>query len=111
MVSVKYIKTVDRCPPFRYILLAIGMPSYKIAKFLFPRMKFITPNEFTVKDTFCFAKEIVEQYSSFVMGSLDVNSLFTNTSLDEFFDICTNSIYSEIDVIEGINKEEFRNLF
>ena len=74
-------------------------------------MKFITSNEFAVRDTFCFGKEIVEQYSSFVMGSLDVNSLFTNTPLDEFVDTCTNSIYSEIDLIEGINKEEFRNLF
>ena len=55
---------VDRCPPFRPILSAIGTPSYKIAKFLVPRMNSITSNEFTVKDTFCFAKEIVEQDSS-----------------------------------------------
>ena len=47
---------VDRCPSFRPILSAIGTPSYKIAKFLVPRMDFITSNELTVKDTFCFAK-------------------------------------------------------
>ena len=44
------------------------------------------------------------------MGSLDVDSLFTYTPLDKTIDICTNSIYSEQDVIEGINKEEFQNL-
>ena len=60
---------VDRCPPFRPIVSAIGMPPYKIAKFLVPRMNFITSNEFNVKDTFFFAKEIVEQDSSLVMGS------------------------------------------
>ena len=48
-----------------------------------------TSNEFTVKDTFCFAKEIVEQESFLVMGSLDVNSLFTNIPLDETIYICT----------------------
>ena len=52
-------------------------------------MNFITSNEFTVKDTFCFAKEIVEQDSSLVMGSLDVDSLFTNILLDKTIDICT----------------------
>ena len=31
------------------------------------------------------------------MGSLDVDSLFINVSLDETIDICTNTIYSEQD--------------
>ena len=41
---------VCRCPPFRRILSAIGRPSYKIAKFLVPRMNSITSNEFTVNE-------------------------------------------------------------
>ena len=101
---------VDRYPLFRPILSAIGMPSYKIAKFLVLRMNSITSSEFTVKDTFCFAKEIVEQDSSPVMGSLDVDSLFTNILLDETINICTNTVYSKQDVIQCMNKEEFRNL-
>ena len=55
--------------------------------------------------TLFFAKEIVEQDSSPVIGSLDVNSLLMNISPDETIDICTNTIYSEQDVIVGINKE------
>ena len=43
------------------------------------------------------------------MGSLDVDSLFTNIPLEETIDICTNIIYNETDIIEGINKDEFRN--
>ena len=74
------------------------------------RMNFVTSNEFTVKDTFCFAEEIVEQDISLLMGSLDVDSLFINILLDETSDICTSTIYSEQVIIEGINKEEFRNL-
>ena len=44
------------------------------------------------------------------MGSLDVDSLFTNIPLDETIDICTNTIYSKQDVMQGINKEELQNL-
>ena len=101
---------VHRYPPFRCILSAIGTPSYEIAKLLVPRMNSITSNEFTVKNTFCFAKEIVEQESPLIEGSIDVDSLFTNIPLVETIDICTNTIYGEQDVIQGINKEEFRNL-
>ena len=44
------------------------------------------------------------------MGSLDVDCLFTNIPLDETNDISTNTIYSQKDVIEVINKEKFRHL-
>ena len=104
-------KTVtDICPPFRPILSAIGTPSYEIAKFLVPKLSSITFNEFTVKDSFVFAEEIVHQDSKFCIGGLDVDSLFTNVPLEETINICTNLIYDNVDVIEGINKFEFRNL-
>ena len=98
------------CPPFTPILSAIGTPSYKIAKFLVPKLSSITFNEFTVKDYFAFAEEIVHQDSKLYMGSLDVDSLFTNIPLEETINICTNLIYDNVDVIEGINKFEFKNL-
>ena len=101
---------VDVCPPFRPILSAIGTPTYKIAKFLVPILSCLTINEFTVKDSFSFAKEIVEQDSNFYMGSLDVDSLFTNIPLEETINICTESIYDQNDSIEGLNKSEFKEL-
>ena len=48
--------------------------------------------------------------SFLVISSLGDDSLFTNIPLDETIDICTNTIYSQQNVIESINKEEFRNL-
>ena len=48
-----------------------------------PILKSLTSNEYTVKDSFAFAEEIVEQDSEFFMGSLDVDSLFTNIPLEE----------------------------
>ena len=100
----------DVCPPFRPILSAIGTPSYKLAKFLVPKLSSITFNEFTVKDSFAFAEQIVYQDGKFFMGSLDVDSLFTNIPLEETINICTNLLYNNVDVIEGINKSEFENL-
>ena len=42
------------------------------------------------------------------MGSLDLDLLFSNTPLVETIDICTITIYSQQDVIKGINEEDFR---
>ena len=44
------------------------------------------------------------------MGSLDVDSLFTNIPLKETINICTNLLYKNVDVTEGINKSEFEKL-
>ena len=98
------------CPPFRPILSAIGTPSYKLAKFLVPKLSSVTFNEFTVKDFFAFAEEIVHQDSKLFIGSLDVDSLFTNIPLEDTINVCTNLLYNNEDVIEGINKSEFKNL-
>ena len=89
---------------------AIGTPTYEIAKFLVPMLSSLTINEFTVKDSFSFAKEIVEQDSNFYMGSLDMDSLFTNILLEETINICTESIYDQNDSTEGLNKSEFKEL-
>ena len=44
------------------------------------------------------------------MGSVDVDSLFTNIPLEEAINICTESIYDQNDSIEGLNKSEFKEL-
>ena len=64
-------------------MLAINTPTYKLAKFLVPVLKSLSTNEYTVKGSFAFAEEIVEQDPEFFMGSLDFDSLFTNIPLEE----------------------------
>ena len=54
------------------------------------------------KDRFAFAEEIVQQDSKLFMGSLDVDSLFTNIPLEEIINICTSLLYNK--------KCEFKNL-
>ena len=101
---------IDVCPPFRPILSAIGTRSYKLAKYLVPKLSSITFNEFTVKDSFAFAEEIVHHDDKLFIGSHDVDSLFTNIPLKETINIYTNLLHKNVDVIEGINKSEFENL-
>ena len=65
-----------------------------------------TTNEFTVKDYFHFAEEIVDQQHDLFMGSLDVDYLFTNTPLEETIEICTNELFKESETVEGLSKTE-----
>ena len=59
----------------------------------------------------CFRyEELVHQDSKLFMGSLDADSLFTSILIEENIDICTNLLYNNEDIIEGINKSEFKNL-
>ena len=91
-------------------LSALQTPTYNLAKFLVPILNSLTKNEYTVKVSFQFAKEICEQDPTLSMGSLDVDSLFTNIPLDETIDICVNHFFDNTDTVEGFTKPEFKQL-
>ena len=44
------------------------------------------------------------------MGILDVDSLFINIPLEKTINICTESIYDQNSIAEGLNKSEFKEL-
>ena len=111
MGFVKYInKKQTVAPPFKPILSALQTPTYNLAKFLVPILDPLTKNEYTVKDSFHFAEDICEQDPSLSMGSLDVDSLFTNIPLDETIDICINQLFENTDTVEGFTKSELKQL-
>ena len=101
--------SAENCSPFRPLLLALNIPTYKLEKFLVPILKPFTTNEFTVKNLFHFAEEIVDQQTDFFMNSVDVDSLFTNIPLEETNEICTNELFKESETVEDLNKSEFRS--
>ena len=68
----------DNIPKFRPILSGIGTPVYKLAKFLVPILSPLTVKDYTVKDSFSFAKEVVNFDHNLFMASLDVESFFTS---------------------------------
>ena len=97
-------------PPFRPILSAIRTCAYNLARFFVPILKEYTINEYTVKDSFSFAEEIVEQDSKLYMVSFDVESLFTNIPLDETIDICVDRVYHRKKIVKGLLKRHFKQL-
>ena len=43
-------------------------------------------------------------------GGLDIDSLFTNISLEETIKICTNNLFKNNDIVHGCKKSEFKDL-
>ena len=97
-------------PPFRPILSAIRTCSYNLAKFFVPILKESTINEYTVKDSFSFAEEITQQKTEKFMVAFDVESLFTNISLDETINICIDRVYKRKKKANGLLKRHFKQL-
>ena len=78
----KVQKTViNNIPQFRPIYQLLT-PLYKLAKYLLPILSPLTVNDYTVKDSFTFAKEVINFDHNLFMASLDVESLFTNIPID-----------------------------
>ena len=63
---------VDNMPKFRPIISAVNIPRYNLAKFFMPILELLTHSKFSVKDSFSFAKEIINYDSSFFITNLDV---------------------------------------
>ena len=45
------------------------------------------------------------------MESLDVDSLFTNIPLEETIDICTYTLFENMEKVEGLSKIELRSFY
>ena len=88
----------------------LNTPTYKLAKFLVPILKPLTTNEFTIKDSFHFPEEIVDQQHDLFMGNLDVDSLFTDIPLEETIETSTKKLFKESETVEGLSKTEFKEL-
>ena len=82
-------------PKFQPILSAINTLGYNSAKFLIPILQPLIHNEFTIEDSFSFAKEIPTYDSSLYMSSLDVQFLFTNIPLNEAINNCISNLHNK----------------
>ena len=82
---------VNGFPKLRPILSALNTGTYKWAEFFVTLLlRDLNSNQFTLKDSFEFAKIVCEQDAGLSMASLDVDSLFTNIPLEETINICVN---------------------
>ena len=103
-------KCVGACPPFRPTLSALQTATYKLAKYLVPILEPLANNKYTLKDSFNLATEIVEQGSSNFMGSLDIDSLFTNISFEKNIEICTSNLVKNSGIFHGLKNGEFKDI-
>ena len=78
--------------PFRPYLLVLHTLTNKL-KIFSTNFKPFTNNKFTVKDNLHFAGEIIDQQPDSFMGSLDLDSLFTDIALHGTIQICTNELF------------------
>ena len=101
---------IENFPPFQPILSAMITSSYNIAKHLVPILEPITTNQFTIKNSFEFAKEVIEQDSGLFMASLDVESLFTNIPSEEAIDISCDSLFCSEAKINNFSRNDFEKL-
>ena len=77
-----------------------------IFKVFVPFVKPFTSNNYTVNDSFVFAKDITQQSSKLFMAFRDVNSFFTNVPLDKTIEICVNQLFKSSQTVSGLNKQQ-----
>ena len=104
-------RLVNGFPKLTPILSAINTGTYKWAKSFVLLLKSFTSNNFAVKDSFDFAKDITQQSSKLFMSFLDVDSLFKNVQLDETIEICVNELFKSSQTVSGPNKQQILEKF
>ena len=55
-------------------------------------------------------RKLLKQDSELFMGSLDVDSLFTNSPIEAAIDICANASFENREKVEGLSKIELKEL-
>ena len=88
----------------------MGIPTYNLAKLLFPILSPLTVNEFSVHDSFLFADEVVNFDANCIMASLDIESLFNNIPLDETVGNCINDLFCNNDTVRNLIKEDLKEV-
>ena len=97
-------KYVDGCPTFGPLLSLLQSPTYRLEKYLVPILDPLTTNKYVVKNSLNFTTEILEQDPSDFKKSLDIDSLFTNITLEEATEVCTNNLFKNKDIVYGLQK-------
>ena len=97
--------------PIRPILSTLNTFNYKVAKYLVPILEPLTSNEFTLKNSYDFVKEIKTlEVANTVMASFDIKSLFTQIPLDETIQIICGKLFKDNDSYLNYTKKQFTNL-
>ena len=92
---------------FNLFFQSFGHPRIRQLSFLFLYIKDLTSNEYSVKDSFDFAKEILLLNSHCFMESLEITSLLTNIPLGETLNICSNELFDKKQYVSNLDQASF----
>ena len=93
------------------VVLGLQVVLTTLENLLHQYLKQFTINEFTVKDSFSFCEEILDQNPNLFMASFDIQSLFTNIPLDETIDIQVDLVFrKKKKEVEGMLKRHFKQV-
>ena len=95
------------------ILSSVNHYSYRLTKFFIPLLTPLTTSSLIITDSFSFVQELLNgdiDSSNVVMASFDVTSLFTNIPVNETIDIICNSLFSNCQFFNGLDRSEFQKL-
>ena len=110
--KMKGNNTVEQLP-LRPIVSNIGTASYHLAKHLSKLLAPLNQNEYTIRNTKQFLKDLNESNltsSDYKLVSFDIVSLFTNVPLNKTIDIILRRIYDENEINTVITRSEMRKL-
>ena len=103
-------------PGVLYVLVKIhntledGIPLF-LAKFCDQLLKPLTNNEYTIKDSFSFAKKVLEFDASFFIASFDIKSIFTNIPLTKtLLNLCVQNHCRNQTCVDNLTKSSFFSL-
>ena len=98
--------------PLRPILAYYNTAAYKISKFIVPLLEPYTHNSFSFSNSYALVGKLkaIRLNTTSFLCSFDVQSLFTNVSLDETIDIICNTVFQNTDRFHNFPKTEFRSL-
>ena len=96
---------VNSFPKLNSILSALNTGTYKCPNFFVLLLRYLTSNQFILKDSFEITKILGDQEAGLFISSLDIDSLFTKVPLAETINICVNELSKSNSSIHGINKK------
>ena len=73
-------------------------------------MKHLTSNDYTIKDSFSFDKEVLDFYASCFMASFDIKLLFTNIPPTETLILFVQNLYKNQTHVNNLTKSSFYKL-
>ena len=98
--------------PMRPILSTCGSFNYNMSKYLVSVLSELCSNEFSVSDSFDFAREISSlENHNYYMASFDIKSLFTNIPVAETCQIILNKLFPQQNSTHyGFDKMQFERM-